>query len=65
MNVQVNHYLELRQQGMSHDKALTHTIQRYGITIAALSQAIAEERRAREKALELLTNDGNPVEVVG
>jgi hypothetical protein len=50
----VNHYLHLREQDEPHDKALAHTVQRYGVLPATLLEALYESKRHHVAVAALL-----------
>ena len=45
MNEHVEHYIHLREQGMGHDRAVAHTMQRFGILRPALLDDLATAYR--------------------
>lgn len=53
----VNHYLHLREQGETHEKALTHTVQRYGVLPADLLPALYESKRHHLAVAALLPTE--------
>lgn len=50
----VNYYLHLREQDEPHDRALAHTVQRYGLLPAELLAALRESRRHHRAVAALL-----------
>ena len=52
----VNHYLHLREQGKSHEDAVAHTVQRYGVQPDVLADALAESKRHHRAILNLLAD---------
>lgn len=56
----VNHYLHLREQDVDHEKALSHTTQRYGVSRIELIEALEESRRHHEELAKLLSKTDPP-----
>jgi hypothetical protein len=44
-NFAVQHYLHLREQGLSHERAFYHACQRFGVRIDDLREQLADARR--------------------
>jgi hypothetical protein len=53
----INHYLHLREQGESHEKALTHTVQRYGVRMDDLLTELRQSRNHHRAVLGLLPSE--------